>query len=122
MKKYFTILCILFVFRATAQKTTADSAELSLTNFSTLDSLEQLLAKQNEDTSKVILLGNLSYGYAFRQAEKGVYYGQKGLQLAEKLNYKRGKPLCAYGLGFSFWALGNYNTALHYAFACLHQF
>jgi hypothetical protein len=87
MKKLVTILFLPFVLCVTAQKRSAHSAELSLTDFSTLDSLEQVLPQQKEDTSKVLLLGNLAYSYAFLEADKGLYYGQQGLQLAEKLNY-----------------------------------
>ncbi len=122
MKAFLTIVNFIFVFYATAQNKTSDSIELSATNFSALDSLERMLSARKEDTSKVLLLSELSFAYAFREAEKGVYYAQQGLRLAEKLNYNKGKALCKHNLGWSFWALGNYNAALQLAIDCLHQF
>ncbi len=122
MKKSFTIISIFLCFFAVAQKNTIDSAELSTTNFSGLDSLERSLPNKKEDTSKVLLLAELSFAYTFREAEKGVAYGQQGLRLAEALNYERGKALCKLNLGWSFWALGNYNTALQLAIDVQRQF
>ena len=122
MKKFITVFDLLLVFFAAGQKNITDSAELSTTNFSGLDSLESTLSKKKEDTSKVLLLAELSFAYTFREAEKGVAYGQQGLRLADALNYKRGKALCDLNLGWSFWALGNYNAALQLAIDGLHQF
>jgi signal transduction histidine kinase len=122
MKKCLTIFLVLFVLFLNAQEKSTSSAELALTNFSALDSLEKRLGEQKEDSSKVLLLGTLAYSYAFREAEKGVYYGQQGLRLAEKINYEKGRAVCASGLGCSFWALGNYHAALQFSFDCLQRF
>ena len=76
-----------------------------------------------DDTSKAKLYGVLSYVYTFNQAEKGLFYGQKGLQLSQKLGYKNGIAYCTQTVGFSLWALGNYNSnAIQFELEALHKY
>ena len=64
-----------------AQNATADSQQLLQTRIVvTADSLQVLLSRAKDDTVKAGLLGHLCYSYAFVQPEKGLSYGQQGLQ------------------------------------------
>lgn len=56
-----------------------------------LDSLQQLLHKQADDTSKVNTLNELSYVYYQTVVyDSELYYAQQALNLSQKLNWKRG--------------------------------
>ena len=50
-----------------------------------IDSLLKELPIQKEDTNKVKLLNELSYGYWLINPDEGIKYGQNGLELATKL-------------------------------------
>ena len=124
MKKH--LLFLLFWIITTflhAQNATADSQQLLQSRILvTSDSLEGLLARAKEDTAKVGLLGHLCYYYAFVQPEKGLSYGQQGLQLSQRMEYKKGMAYCNQSLSFCLWAVGNYNEALQFALKSLHQY
>ena len=57
---------------------------------SRIDSLQALLPIAKEDTSKVNLLNDLSFTFYSINPDEGIYYGKQGLELAEKLNWKKG--------------------------------
>jgi signal transduction histidine kinase/CheY-like chemotaxis protein/HPt (histidine-containing phosphotransfer) domain-containing protein len=54
------------------------------------DSLAMMLPKVKEDTNKANILFNLSTAYFNVNTEKGISYGQQGVELATKLGWKRG--------------------------------
>jgi len=56
-----------------------------------IDSLLTQLPRVEEDTNKVMLLNDLSLTYYSINPDEGLKFGQQGLALAEKLNWKRGK-------------------------------
>lgn len=56
-----------------------------------LDSLHQLATTLPADTSKVNVWNNLSWEYHRVDVEKTFLYGEKALQLAQKLNYQKGE-------------------------------
>ena len=53
-----------------------------------IDSLLRQLPKANEDTTKVKLLNDLSLSFYSINPDEGLKFGQQGLALAEKLNWK----------------------------------
>ena len=55
-----------------------------------IDSLLQELPKAKEDTNKVNLLNDLSSDYKRINPDEGIKYGQMGLELAAKLDWKKG--------------------------------
>ena len=117
----FTIsFCTAFCY---AQNKNEDSIQLSLINLSGTDSLVHLLEiKKDDDTSKANLLGLLSYHFAFKQAEKSVAYGQRGIQLSQQLGYKKGVAYCSQSLAMGLWGVGNYSNALQVALNALHLY
>lgn len=55
-----------------------------------LDSFLTILPKQADDTNKVKLLNDISYLYFSINPATGIKYGEKGLALSEKLNWRKG--------------------------------
>ena len=88
-----------------------------------IDSLLTQLPRVEEDTNKVMLLNDLSLTYYSINPDEGLKFGQQGLALAEKLNWKRGKAYAYkviagnYGYGKS-----DYARALEYSLKALRQF
>ncbi len=72
-----------------------------------IDSLLAELPKAKEDTNKVKLLRNLSLGYVDSNPDEGLKYGQQELELATKLDWKKGIACANYDLG------KNYNEGKH---------
>jgi two-component system NtrC family sensor kinase len=123
MPKYLLLsLVLLFAINGSTQKVNVDSMQLEGIGVHSIDSLEQLLTTKKDDTSKANLLGRLSYDYAFNDAEKGIHYGEKGVQLSQKLRYTKGVAYCTQSIAMSFWLLGNYGNALQSGIKALHLY
>ena len=88
-----------------------------------IDSLLGQLPKANEDTNKVKLLIDLSHTYYSINPDEGLNFGKQGLELAEKLNWKKGMANACrtiagnYGFGKS-----DYAMALKYSSQALQMF
>ena len=113
-------IALLLAALSHAQKENGSSIDLSLSSLINPDSLEQLLASKQEDTSKANLLGQISWAYSFNQVEKGLRYGKMGVELSERLSYTEGVAYCTNALAMNLWLLGNYNNALQQALKALH--
>src|SRR6185503_212551 len=80
-----------------------------------IDSLLGQLPKANDDTNKVKLLVDLSHTFYSINPDDGLKFGQQGLALAEKLEWKKGMANACrtiagnYGFGKS-----DYAAALKY--------
>src|ERR1700741_3882498 len=72
------------------------------------DSLKLLLSK-TRDTSKVLLLADLGFNYAFLQVDTGISYAQRAISLARQLNYKKGEAASMASYAWALWASGNYD-------------
>src|SRR4030095_14464038 len=93
MKKLFLLLII-------ASATGQSHAQLQ--GQPLIDSLLTQLPRAKEDTNKVMLLNDLGLAFYSINPDEGLKFGQQGLTLAEKLNWKRGK-------GFAYKVIaGNY--------------
>jgi signal transduction histidine kinase len=114
-------LCLGSIF-CSGQKINIDSIQVSVINLFRLDSLVHLLESAAEDTTKANLLGTLSYQFAFTQADKSVMYGQQGVQLSQKLGYRKGVAYCSQSLAMGLWGMGNYSNALQVGFTALHLY
>ncbi|HEX6847395.1 MAG TPA: hypothetical protein VF144_10465, partial [Chitinophagaceae bacterium] len=123
MKSSLLVLgfCITSHF-CSGQKVNIDSIQISAINLFHLDSMKRLLETTAEDTSKVNLLRSLSYQYAFVQADTSVIYARQGIQLSQKLGYRKGIAGCSQSLAMGLWGLGNYSNSLQAGFTALHLF
>ena len=79
-----------------------------------IDSILRELPRQKEDTNNAELLNNLSYAYFTINPNEGLKYGQQGLDLAEKLHWKRGIAVANQALGINYNAKSNNAKALEY--------
>jgi len=87
------------------------------------DSLQHLLRTQADDTSKVNTLNELSYVY-YQTAvyDSELYYAQQALNLAQKLNWKRGMAVSLKNIGSACDDMGNNSDALVYYGRALNIF
>jgi sensor histidine kinase YesM len=80
----------------------------------TIDSLLGAIANAKEDTNKVRLLNGLSFTYYSIDLKKGIVYGTQALQLAEKLQWKKGIERAYNALGANYWAEYDFIRAQDY--------
>jgi len=71
------------------------------------DSLQRTLSKTKDDTSKVLLMIQLSGNYTIYQVDTSIRYAQRAISLARQLNYKRGEAKAMYVYGYALWGSGN---------------
>jgi len=76
-----------------------------------IDSLEQLLKKNLEDTEKMGVLYDLCYHYRNVNPEIALQYGKEALQLAEALKDQRGRAGVLNRLGLAHRNMGQYEVA-----------
>ncbi len=83
------------------------------------DSLKVVLSKAKEDSNKVNVLISLTKEYYVITPEVALLYGNQAVQLAEKINFKKGqavalkyKGLAYFNLGYYLESLQQYNQAL----------
>jgi tetratricopeptide (TPR) repeat protein len=96
---------------------------VSLFNFAqtpTIDSLTKALSSlpkpsnQLSDSTYIKTLNDLAWEYSNINPDTAITIAQQGLQLAEKINWKKGKAICFRTLGWSNVVKGNYPQALEY--------
>jgi signal transduction histidine kinase len=102
-KYFFIILICLSVTSANAQN-------------ARLDNLKRSLASAKEDTSKVLLLADISLWSIFSNPDSSLHWAQEGIKLAQQINYTKGEAYCNRSSGFYFWSIGDYSTAIKIAF------
>jgi len=76
------------------------------------DSLQRLLSASRPDTSRVQLLIQMAWERTDDSPLVGVEYGQRGLRLAQRLEYPVGECRALLMLGWAFMRTGNYPTAI----------
>ncbi|MBS1587774.1 MAG: tetratricopeptide repeat protein [Bacteroidetes bacterium] len=109
MVRRLLIILVLFPFFARAQKE----------GKAYVDSLLQLLPRAREDTSKVLLLCNLSSEYRTINPDDGIKYANEALSLAQHLEWKKGIANANSALGVNYQYRSEYPAALEYNFNAL---
>jgi hypothetical protein len=84
-----------------------------------VDSLHHQLKSSKEDTTRVLILSELGNYYAFNQFDSGIFYGEKTIDLSNKLHYPNGNYLGLKCLFFSYNCQANYPKALEVTLQCL---
>lgn len=79
-----------------------------------IDSLFQVLRTSRQDTSKVLLLYNLSREFFNSDIERAEKYSNRALFLSQKLGYKKGIAMSYNNLGIINYYKAIYNVALSY--------
>jgi two-component system, NtrC family, sensor kinase len=76
------------------------------------DSLRQLLSTTKEDTSRVLLMEEIATTFIYSIPDTALFIAQQGLQLSNKIDFKKGQLLCLRATGNVFQSTGNYPRAL----------
>jgi tetratricopeptide (TPR) repeat protein len=72
-----------------------------------VDSLKQLLNSTKQDSTRSLLLGQLSREYGTTNADTALRLAEEGLALAKKINFVKGEAVCLRQIGFSNSRIGN---------------
>lgn len=83
------------------------------------DSLRKAIEVHPRDTSKVMLLNQLSFEYNSVSPYDGIRYAMQAQVLAEELNYKPGLARANSTLGANYFSLADYPNAYNYWLAAL---
>ncbi len=84
-----------------------------------IDSLLKELPKAKDDTNNVKVLNALSYAYVNIDPAQGIKYGQSALDMAEKLDWKKGIAIANGMVGVNNMSRSDYPKALEYALKSL---
>jgi tetratricopeptide (TPR) repeat protein len=77
-----------------------------------IDSLKNLLRTTPENLTRINVLENLSYAYLSSSADSALKYAMDGLQLAKKINHRKGEAICLDALGNVYFHIGDHAKAL----------
>ena len=106
MIKYSSFLSLLFIFISLFTYGQQKQGQVLV------DSLLNELPKVKDDTNKVAILNNISFAYAVIKPDEGLKYGQKALELANKLNCVRAIPGIIQNIGTNYSYKNDYQNAL----------
>ena len=84
-----------------------------------IDSLKQELTFAKQDTSRVQLMVSISYNYRFLNLDSSNYYGLQALEMANKIDYLKGKVQATNRMSFFYRYTGNLPKALELSFKVL---
>ena len=104
MKKLLIILILFTIFKSVKGQNLL------------LDSLKKSLSIAKEDTTRVLLLSEISLWSILSNPDTSFKLAKEGLRLAQQTNYPKGEAYCKRSLGFFFWSIGDYTTAINLAF------
>ena len=76
------------------------------------DSLNQLLQKEKSDTSRVLLLAQLSFHYSSSKPDSAMLLALKGFDLSRRIGFTKGEAASLNGIGTAYSVLGNYPKAM----------
>ena len=111
MKKAIKLILLITLYSVLG---TQYSLAQSLRGQALIDSLVAELPNAKADTNHVKLLSSLSHKLIVINPDKGIEYGEKAIQLAEKLKWKEGKARTYNSLAGNYWTKSNYPKALDY--------
>jgi tetratricopeptide (TPR) repeat protein len=109
MKRLFTIFFVFSPLLLFAQKQ----------GQAFIDSVLKELPRAKEDTNKVKMLHRLAFGYQNINPDEGIKYALQELDLATKLEWKKGIGLAYNCLGVNYDAKSDFDKALDYHFSAL---
>ena len=104
MNKLYRLIIILII---TPFYTSAQTEKLEHT-----DSLILNIGELPEDTNKVIALIEITDNLKETDYDKALYYGNKALDLSEKLNYKRGISQALYYIAWTYHNKADYKSTM----------
>jgi tetratricopeptide (TPR) repeat protein len=90
------------------------AAPLILRAQTALPDLKARFAKHNTDTAGVELLRQMSLRLQATHPDSALLFARQGIDLARKINFKKGEGDCLDRLGVVLWKNGKYDLALQY--------
>ena len=114
LKLALVLACVFIVTHAGAQKRQGQLVIDSL-----LKELTGEHFRNKEDTAKVSMLNALSNEYVVIDDAAGAKYGQQSLELAEKLQWKKGMACADNALGANYFHLPGHTVSLEYFSAAI---
>lgn len=95
---------VLMLFFLVCQTLVAQDASLLPQNF-------KELAAAKTDSAKVEAYRDLCFNYSFANTDSGIYFGNKGLEIALRINFIKGIGDCYNSLGWCYNKKGDYGKA-----------
>ena len=77
-----------------------------------IDKLKADISKLKEDSAIVLALKDISFFYQYSQPDSGLYFARRCIELATRINWKKGIASGYNSLGVNFLAKGNYKEAM----------
>ena len=77
-----------------------------------IDRIKYLLNISTEDTSKVRLMSELCNQYKFNRPDSAIYFGNKGLELARKIDSPKNEVTIMHNISLAYITVGNDTRAL----------
>jgi two-component system sensor histidine kinase/response regulator len=90
------------------------SAQLAYTQPGSIDSLKTVLNSSQNDTSRVLILNDLSFKYLAYQPRQAKQYAEEALGLSKTLHYRDGEIVALNRLGENEFRQSNYALAVDY--------
>ena len=88
------------------------SAQNSTPQDSIISSTIAQLKIEKTDSSKVKIMGSLSFSYQYLDFKRSLYYATEALKLAKRINYQRGIAKSYNFIGLSYSSIGKLDKAL----------
>jgi two-component system NtrC family sensor kinase len=84
-----------------------------------IDSIRHRLNIATADTSRILLMSDLSFAYSFTNTDSGLFYADQAIQLSEQINFQRGKIRALFSKGAILETKGDMPEALKAGFIAL---
>ena len=79
-----------------------------------IDSLEKVLKQNLSDTERVKTLSKLCWEYNDYNPKKALEYGNKALELAKQIGFKKGEAMAYNNMGSAYSGQGDYEMMMEY--------
>lgn len=116
---YRTLLGIVFCCLHLGLRAGDKNGQPPLQTTPLIDSLRALLPKTADDTNKVLLYKQLCWQFRNQSMQAALEYGQKGIDLAQKLGYKKGEAEISRFIGLAYRHYFLFTESLDWYFKAL---
>tara|TARA_R110002020_G_scaffold471144_1_gene697655 strand:- start:5823 stop:7817 length:1995 start_codon:yes stop_codon:yes gene_type:complete len=79
-----------------------------------LDSLQNILLQQPDDSTKASVMGDLCWHLKYSDPPKALEYGHEAIQISKANGYEALQAYASNNVGVVFWASSDYDSAVHY--------
>jgi two-component system NarL family sensor kinase len=79
-----------------------------------IDSLQNILAQQPDDSTKASVMGDLCWHLKYSDPPKALEYGYESIQISKKNGYQALQAYASNNVGVVFWAKSDYDSAAYY--------